>query len=268
MRYELTPEFEKKQTIMRSYGGSLSDALLLLKRIEALRPEDLHARPAELTVSEYAGGRLLIGLQNTEFLCERNGSEPDLLRLLDIAQYVEIPMFSHGLPHKDPNRRDEINPAINPNINPRLNNDLNPRIHVDLNPNVNTDLNPRINPDLNPVRNLALNYKVEPEINPRMNDRINPNINKFINPKLNRLFDGLFVYDLDNTHTAFTVRADDRVTLFFDMENEFASIGVRNESGGHTLFDLNFEWTGFTVPDGQGGFVRFDLEAEWTGYLV
>lgn len=269
MHYKLTPEFERKKTIMQSYGGSLSDVLLLLKQIEALKYEALASRESSLSIMQYSGDRLLIGRQNTEILCQPAGAgESTVLLLLDIAQYVEIPQFSHVLPHKDPRRRDEVNPHINPKINPLLNHDLNPRINVDLNPCVNTDLNPTVNSDLNPMRNPDLNYRREPALNPRLNQLINPNINKFINPKLNRLFEGLFVFDLDNDQIAFTVQAADRVTLYFDDENQFIALGVRNDLGGEVLFDLEFEWTGFTIPDGQDGYLRFDLQAEWNGYLV
>jgi hypothetical protein len=269
MQYKLAAEFKQKQTILQSYGGSLADVLLLLKRIEDLRPDALETRESDLNIMSYSGGQLLIGWGNTEILCipvEEGGTIS--LRLLDIAQYVEIPQFSHVLPHKDPRMRDEVNPFINPDINPLLNNNLNPRVNVDLNPRVNTDLNPMVNFDLNPMRNLSINYKREPALNPRSNDRLNPTINKFINPKLNRLFGGRFVFDLNNDQIAFTVQADEHVALYFDDGMNYYALGVRNRSGGETLFDLEFEWTGFTVPDGQGGYLRFDPEAEWNGYLV
>lgn len=269
MKYELAKEFKEKQTILQSYGGSLADVLLLLKRIGDLPPDAFQTREPDLNITDYSGGRFLIGWQNTEFLCEPAGEgDAIFLRLLDIAQYVQIPQFSHVLPHKDPRMRDEVNPFINPGINPLLNSDLNPRVNVDLNPCVNTDLNPKVNFDLNPMRNFSINYRQEPALNPHINDQLNPNINKFINPKLNRLFAGLFMFDLNIDQIAFTVQADEQVTLFFDNEMNYFGLGVRNRSGGATLFDLEFEWTGFTIPDGQGGYLQFDLEADWNGYLV
>ncbi|NQT25236.1 hypothetical protein HQ585_07770 [candidate division KSB1 bacterium] len=269
MNYELATGFKEKQTILQSYGGSLADVLLLLKRIEDLQPDALVTRGSELKIMNYSPGRFLVSWQNTEFLCELSGEgETASLRLLDIAQYVEMPQFSHVLPQKDPRMRDEINPHNNLEINPLLNTDLNPHVNVDLNPCVNTDLNPKVNSDLNPMCNYSINYRHDPALHPRSNDLLNPNINKFINPKLNRLFDGLFVFDLNNDQIEFTVKANEQVTLYFDDEMEFIAMGVHNQSGGETLFDLEFDWTGFTVPDGQGGYLRFDLEAEWNGYLV
>lgn len=178
-----------------------------------------------------------------------------------IAFFFPAICFSQTIPPKH-------NPKVDPNLSPTINKSINPEKNAAINPKVNWNINPERNPTINPDTNTSINPILINELNPNKNRMLNPMYHNELHPQ-NPVWEGLYVFNIDDELIGYISAASQNVILYFDTAYKWLGYFVKSGKGTYNFYNTNDQWTGqFGCYDGITGFNFFEKGGEWKGVHV